>query len=318
MSKTRKISKIRRLKKLNALIFTLLLTMVVTLTGCERSAQAAQTAAETAPTATPAPEPTPTAPAEETATPEPVETETAAPEAEVSDELQAIADQLHTAAMGITEAGETIYYGEGEDFGVLLFYDETSNQYLSFVGPVSVEDAFLTITDEEKGQTFTFEMQAAEGDKFLIDTGDSGQAIMARCEPIEVVKALDAIAANAVAADAELQELADAINFAGVGTTEEGQTIYYAETDDQVVLVFHNESTSEYAAFVGPATVEGNAITITDEAREMSFTFILEESGDGTALIDTGDFGMATITECRPIDVVNALGEVTTGSSSVN
>ncbi|MEA5060441.1 MAG: hypothetical protein EOM66_05355 [Clostridia bacterium] len=110
-------------------------------------------------------------------------------------DLTALASEIGTAAMGVTEAGETIYYAEAVDssFAILVFYDLEQNQNVSFVGPVSADGNAITITDYNNGLSFTFTMEAAEDDAVVIDTGDSGLAVMQECDPMEVLDAMQAI-----------------------------------------------------------------------------------------------------------------------------
>lgn len=111
------------------------------------------------------------------------------------DGLAALASMIGNAAMGVTEAGETIYYAEAVDssFAILVFYDVEQNANVSFVGPVSADGNAITVEDYNNGLSFTFTMEAAEGDSVVIDTGDSGYAVMQECDPIEVLEAMQSI-----------------------------------------------------------------------------------------------------------------------------
>lgn len=115
--------------------------------------------------------------------------------ADEDDGLTALASKIGDAAMGITEAGETIYYAEATDssFAILVFYDVEQNANVSFVGPVSADGNAITVEDYNSGLSFTFTMEAAEDDSVIIDTGDSGYAVMQECTPIEVLEAMQSI-----------------------------------------------------------------------------------------------------------------------------
>lgn len=233
------------------------------------------------------------------------------------DRVEALASQLYYAAMGLTEDEYGIYYGEGENFGFLMFYDPTMYRYNSYQGPLTVDGNFVTITDEEQGMTYTIELQASDEDgTLMIDTGDFGAAIMSPCEPVELVQTLDYVMSQII----EMQELASEITSAAIGVSEQGQYIYYASTETDYIMVIHNKETNEYLSFVGPGTADGNYITITDTQSGLSFTFSVEEvSEDETQLlIDTGDFGLAVLEECEAIEVVNAFISTISSSTSVN
>ena len=109
-----------------------------------------------------------------------------------------------TAYMGASNLGETFYYAESPDGteGVMVVLDPETNNYVSFVGPVSNPSSTqVTITDESTGNTLTFEVTAAEGNAIAIDLGEQGSAVLAECSPQEVIEAFATINeySNAVA-----------------------------------------------------------------------------------------------------------------------
>ena len=109
------------------------------------------------------------------------------------------------AWMGVSDKGETFYYAESPDGsqGAMVVYDPSTNNYVSFVGNTSTpQDGYVRIDDIQSGNALQFEVTAAdkEGD-VVIDLGDQGNAVLAKCEISEVldcIKKIDAYA-NAVA-----------------------------------------------------------------------------------------------------------------------
>jgi len=100
--------------------------------------------------------------------------------------------------MGVSDKGETFYYAEANDGSkqaIMVVYDPSSNKYVSFVGTAEqVSDNQVTITDFQTGNTLTFAITAADQDgNVVIDMGEQGNAVLAKCDPSEVLKAIQAI-----------------------------------------------------------------------------------------------------------------------------
>lgn len=111
-------------------------------------------------------------------------------------DLTALADRFDEALMGVTEAGETIYYAGSPDdsISILVFYDVAANKSVSFVGPLTRNsETSATITDVKNGYTFTFSIEAAVEGGVVIDTGDSGYAVMGACSVVEVLQCVQTI-----------------------------------------------------------------------------------------------------------------------------
>lgn len=110
-------------------------------------------------------------------------------------DLTTLADRFSEALMGVTEAGETIYYACSQDnsLAILLFYDITSNKSVSYVGPLTQDGTSATITDLKTSNSFTISMEAATEGGVIIDTGDSGYAVMGVCSVMEVLESMQKI-----------------------------------------------------------------------------------------------------------------------------
>ncbi len=101
------------------------------------------------------------------------------------------------AWMGVSDKGETFYYAESPDGsqGAMLVYEPSTNQYVSYVGDTSTpQEGYVRITDIQSGNALQFEVTA--GDKegnVVIDLGDLGNAVLAKCNISEVMKCFQSI-----------------------------------------------------------------------------------------------------------------------------
>lgn len=94
--------------------------------------------------------------------------------------------------MGVSDKGETFYYAESPDGsqGAMLVYDPSTNKYVSYVGNTSQPEAnYVRITDIQSGNALQFEVTAGDEEgNVVIDLGDLGNAVLAKCEISEVMK----------------------------------------------------------------------------------------------------------------------------------
>lgn len=94
--------------------------------------------------------------------------------------------------MGVSDKGETFYYAESPDGseGAMLVYDPSTNKYVSYVGKTSTpEQGYVRITDIQSGNALQFEVTAGDEEgNVVIDLGDLGNAVLAKCEIGEVMK----------------------------------------------------------------------------------------------------------------------------------
>lgn len=150
---------------------------------------AAVTAPDPAP-ATPAATPAP-APATPAATPNPTP---AAPVAAAPAQEQAftldysqIASWVTGGFVGQNAAGETVVMGTDADdeYGIIIFADNSNMTAASFVGPITYDGDYMTITDESNGLALTFTV-AEIGDGILsLDMGNLGTvAVQAQVQEV--------------------------------------------------------------------------------------------------------------------------------------
>ena len=94
--------------------------------------------------------------------------------------------------MGVSDKSETFYYAESPDGsqGAMVVYDPSTNQYVSYVGDTSEpEPGYVRITDIQSGNALQFEVTAADKEgNVVIDLGDLGNAVLAKCSISEVMK----------------------------------------------------------------------------------------------------------------------------------
>lgn len=101
-----------------------------------------------------------------------------------------------SAWMGASDKGETFYYAESPDAsqGAMLVYDPSTNKYVSYVGAISQpEEGYVRITDIQSGNALQFEVTAGDDEGVVIDLGDLGNAVLAKCEISEVMKCIQNI-----------------------------------------------------------------------------------------------------------------------------
>ena len=101
------------------------------------------------------------------------------------------------AWMGVSDKGETFYYAESPDGtqGAMLVYDPSTNKYVSYVGSTSQPaEHYVRITDIQSGNALQFEVTAAdEAGNVVIDLGELGKAVLAKCDISEVMKCFQTI-----------------------------------------------------------------------------------------------------------------------------
>lgn len=109
-------------------------------------------------------------------------------------DLESVCD---VAYMGVTEAGEGMYYAGASDgsFAVVLFANPETLETASFVGPCTIGDeGYLTVSDETNGLSLTFGVYQLEDGSYYLDLGEElGGAVVAACEVSEVLDAMQTI-----------------------------------------------------------------------------------------------------------------------------
>lgn len=110
------------------------------------------------------------------------------------------ADEVTEAYMGVSEAGETVYYignSDGSKTGI-FFLDADNMAHVSFMGEATVMqqngESLITIADELSGNTITFSVVGNDDGTVTIDMGSElGKAVLAECEPSEAIDAIQTI-----------------------------------------------------------------------------------------------------------------------------
>lgn len=140
------------------------------------------TPATTAPAAT-----TPTAPAATTpATPAvttpaaPAATTPAADQGFVLDYNQ-LASWIDGGFVGTSTSGEAVIMATNADdtYGIIIFADDSTMTAASFVGPITYNNEYMTITDESNGLALTFAVAEAGDGVLALDVGEYGVATVA-------------------------------------------------------------------------------------------------------------------------------------------
>lgn len=136
------------------------------------------------------------APAKEAAAEEEAEDEVAEEDTAEEAKLTDLESQIVDAYMGITEAGEGFYYAGNEDGSlvIILVANPETKETVSFVGKgEQVSETQATVTDDATGNSLTFGITPQQDGTVLLDLGDLGQALIAKCETSVVLEAMQAI-----------------------------------------------------------------------------------------------------------------------------
>lgn len=118
---------------------------------------------------------------------------------EDEDIYEYLKNNLDTGRMGLTENGEGVYYAATSDCStcLLVFADPESAKSANFVGPASITEGddgeYVTITDNDSGNSITFSVTQQEDGTWILDMGDLGMAAVEDCTVSECVDAFKAI-----------------------------------------------------------------------------------------------------------------------------
>jgi len=118
-------------------------------------------------------------------------------------------------------------------------------------------------------------------------------------------------APNTAAANSEFvldyNALASWIDGGFVGTSTSGEAVILAtdSTSDYGIIIFADDSTMTAASFVGPITYNNEYMTITDESNGLAITYAVAEAGDGTLVLNLGEYGVATVAAQTPEVMLN-------------
>ncbi len=135
---------------------------------------------------TPAPQtPAPQTPAPQTPAPQTPAPQTPAPEASASAQDQEftldynqLASWIYSGFVGTSTTGEKVILAldAESDYGILIFADDSNMTAASFVGPVTYNKEYMTISDETNGLAMTFAVKEIGDGTLSLDMGDLGTA----------------------------------------------------------------------------------------------------------------------------------------------
>lgn len=157
---------------------------VLTIPAVNNSTAAPTTPAPATPApTTPAPT-TPTDPAPTTpATPAPTTPTTTTPTTPAQgDEFildyNEIASWVTGGFVGVNTAGEAVIFGTdaADEYGIIIFTDDSTMTAVSFVGPITYSDEYMTITDEANGLALTMSVTEIGDGTLALDMGNLGVA----------------------------------------------------------------------------------------------------------------------------------------------
>lgn len=152
-------------------------------------------APETTVPQTPAPAPETTVPQATAPTPETTVPQTPAPDttaaaanSEFVLDYNAIASWVDGGFVGTSTSGEAVILATDStsDYGIIIFADDSTMTAASFVGPITYNNEYMTITDESNGLAITFSVADAGDGALVLNLGEYGVATVAAQTP-EVV-----------------------------------------------------------------------------------------------------------------------------------
>lgn len=115
--------------------------------------------------------------------------------------LTDLAGYMTDCYAGITDEEDTYMYyatNEAADFGILVVYNTTEQQYFSFVGASTINgDGTMTIVDDQEGYQFTFGVTDNGDGSYLLDCGPQGEALVDPCDSGVLLDAMQTINDNA-------------------------------------------------------------------------------------------------------------------------
>ena len=142
-----------------------------------------------APTTTTTPAPTTTTPAPTTTTPAPTTTTpaptTTTPAPSTSQEFvldyNELASWIDGGFVGTTTTNEAVILATNatNDYGIIIFADDSTMTAASFVGPITYTNEYMTISDETNGLALTFTVTEVGDGVLALDMGELGTATVA-------------------------------------------------------------------------------------------------------------------------------------------
>lgn len=126
------------------------------------------------PTTTPAPTPT-TTPAPTTTTPTPNASQ------EFVLDYNELASWIDGGFVGTTTTNEAVILATNasNDYGIIIFADDSTMTAASFMGPITYTNEYMTIADEANGLALTFTVTEVGDGVLALDMGELGTATVA-------------------------------------------------------------------------------------------------------------------------------------------
>lgn len=92
-----------------------------------------------------------------------------------------IASWIDGGFVGTTAAGEAVIFATNtsDDYGIIIFADDSTMTAASFMGPITYTDTYITITDEANGLALTFTVAEVGDGVLALDMGNLGTATIA-------------------------------------------------------------------------------------------------------------------------------------------
>jgi hypothetical protein len=98
-----------------------------------------------------------------------------------------------------------------------------------------------------------------------------------------------------------------------MGVTDAGEGFYYASSaNGELCIVMAADTSGNTVSFVGPATVSGDQVTVTDMVNGLALTFKVIPQSDGTVLLDMGSTGQALVAPCSVSEVLSVMQNLDT------
>lgn len=153
---------------------------VLTIPAVNNSTPVPTTPAPT-PTTTPAPTTTTPAPTTTTPTPAPTTTPTPSTSQEFVLDYNELASWIDGGFVGTAATNEAVILATNasNDYGIIIFADDSTMTAASFMGPITYTNEYMTIADEANGLALTFTVAEVGDGVLALDMGELGTATVA-------------------------------------------------------------------------------------------------------------------------------------------
>ena len=94
------------------------------------------------------------------------------------------------------------------------------------------------------------------------------------------------------------------------GVMANGEYVGFGANNEGSFAMMFFFTPEQHITFVGPAVVDGNAVSIQDDVNGLTITFIAEGTEEGEVLIDIGEYGQGVIGQITADELLNAFVQV--------